>query len=144
MEAELRVRDSLPPPSENGALPHGAFKDARASAEENPLFPDHITREKLSGAEKKRLKSEVDSRIRAREQIRKHARLDRPQSQFSKGTRPGSASDVILGLLHSLDGDRVAVFERVKNKPEIRGAKSDQQLKWMIAQVAWRFGFRIR
>jgi hypothetical protein len=114
---------------------------------DQPQPPDRKPRRKISGKERNALKEFLDQRARRlnnRPGPKQNSENPDSNPQFSSITRQGSASDKILHLLTVYKGDRKKVFKHVKDDPEIRGQKDDKQLKWMIAQTAWRFGFRRR
>ena len=116
-------------------------------------YPDTKARPKLSKEDKARLKSffhERQSKAIRRGRGRKPGvDAQRSQKQFSETTRDNSGAGLILKLLQTFDGDRVKVFDAIKEDKRFRRTRSgkrktDAQLKWQIAQVAWRFGFRKR
>ena len=83
---------------------------------------------------------------RKREHLRHEPKF---HSQFSLKARKGSRAHEILMLLTKHRGDRIAVFDEIKDNEWFRRQtggmmKTDTQLKWQIAQVAWRFGFKKR
>jgi hypothetical protein len=104
----------------------------------NPRLPDRKKRHKLSASEKAFLKAKRDRVVRERNRVKSP-----DTSQFSKMTRPGSMTEQILTLLDEFSGDRVIVFEKLRGNVRYED-KTDKQLKWQIAQVAWRFGFHKR
>ena len=138
---------------EVSASPSFDFSSPRSSSR---LYPDSIARPKLSGEDRAILKSifhQKKKREIGRNRGRKVSEVPNSTSsqrhrQHSAKTRPGTASDEILKLLKRFSGDREKVFEYILHTPhlysKIHAEKTSRQVKWQIAQVAWRFGFRKR